>query len=75
VSGTNDVGDQCAIHGYEPIPASYYRLCGECWHCFVTAAELVEADWDVRRSLPGGEDAVRRQPDDVWVCPHCSHDF
>jgi hypothetical protein len=74
VSGTNDVGDECAIHGYEPIPPTYYTICGECWHCFVTAAELVTADLDVRRSIPG-VDAVPRQPDDIPCCPHCSHDF
>lgn len=69
-----DANAVCAIHGYEPIPPDCYRLCVECGHAFATAAELVLADLEVRRSL-GAADVVGRDSSEINVCPHCSHDF
>lgn len=71
VSGSDD----CAIHGYEPVPADYYRLCVECGHVYVTAAELVLLDQDVRRRLGGERDPSPRTVDEIEVCPLCIHDF
>ena len=46
----------------------YYCLCGECFHTYWTAEELVLADarWHEGRL---------RDPADILVCPCCAHDF
>lgn len=62
--------DQCAIHGHEPIPEKYFRICGECWHVFVTAEELVQA---YRDEMP---EPKRPTPlEEIYFCPYCTHDF
>lgn len=66
--------DLCYIHGYEPLPDKYYRMCGECFHCFVTEQELVQKDLDVRREA-FGPDAEVMQAEDIHTCPECTHDF
>jgi len=32
--------DNCYIHGYEPIPAYYHTICGECGHVYATPEAL-----------------------------------
>lgn len=62
----------CWWHGPEPIPPGAFRVCGECWHCFVTEADLRAADEELRRQIglqPTDPDAP------IWVCPLCTHDF
>lgn len=78
-TGERSPNDRCAIHGHEPIPANCYRVCGECWHAYATADELIEADYAVRLDLAeadGLADLVeRRDPDLIHICPLCTHDF
>jgi hypothetical protein len=63
--------DTCYIHGYEPIPETgYYRLCGECYHVFVTPEELVEA-----YVLNAPSPVVVPDVAEIHFCPHCTHDF
>lgn len=66
--------DECAIHGHEPIPKDYYRVCGECGHVFVTADELVSKDLAMHHAV-GLLDAQPRDPERIEVCPECTHDF
>lgn len=67
--------DHCEIHGYEPIPpnGNYHRICGECHHVFLTAEELVDKDAAMFRSVTG---KLRRdRPENIKICPECTHDF
>lgn len=74
--------DNCYVHGYEPVPSSYYKMCYECQHVFVTEQDLIDDDVQVRRNFnkvagPGdylfSEDPV--PVEEIFCCPHCSHDF
>lgn len=65
--------EHCAIHGYEPIPEEYYHICGECHHVFVTAEELVEKDAAMYRTVTGK--LRRSRPEDIDICPECTHSF
>lgn len=77
IPGT-DVNDYCAIHGYEPIPDVYYKVCYECHHCFVTAEELLECNNDIIKYV-AEKDGVTYQletdPENICICPVCAHDF
>lgn len=64
----------CAIHGHEPIPQVYYKICAECWHCYVTEDELIIRDQAVRLSI-GGDTGNPRPADQIAICPLCTHDF
>lgn len=63
----------CAIHGWEPVSERYYLICGECWHVFVTADELLTGHDQrlVEVGVPPGRDTA----DQITVCPLCTHDF
>lgn len=65
--------DWCySCHKPEPLPANFFRICGECMHCFVTEAELRAAMAATHRECglpPPAPDAP------LWVCPLCAHDF
>ena len=63
----------CFWHGEEPIPDGAYLVCGECWHCYVTPADLVAAVATVRAEL--GLPAWAGDADAVAFCPLCAHDF
>lgn len=56
-----------------------YRVCGECWHAYATADELIEADYAARRDIAAADGLAelveRRDPDLIHVCPLCTHDF
>lgn len=75
------IEEQCWHHGPEPIPDdNAYRVCGECGHCFVTEAELSQADYEVRHGsyVAGSTDnypTVHRSGDDIDICPLCTHGF
>lgn len=43
--------NECAIHGYEPIPLNAFRVCGECWHAYPTAQNLVDEHNKVLQDL------------------------
>jgi hypothetical protein len=47
-----------------------YRVCGECWHVYRTAADL-EAAW--MREAPEG--CPPRPADEIFFCQECIHDF
>lgn len=68
-----DPKDFCAIHGYEPMPRNPYRICGECFHAFATAEELVIQDQLARQhhGIPNNPE----KPENVTICPVCTHDF
>lgn len=67
--------DECSIHGYEPIPERFYRICHECRHCFVTEQELIKADFEIRRSIFGDLEIRATSGDKIHICPECTHDF
>jgi hypothetical protein len=85
-SGPNP-DDGCAIHGYEPLPETYFRVCGECGHCFTTAEELIDADRKLRDEIAAFEAAhpwpgieptpmvYHEDAEDITICPLCTHDF
>lgn len=60
----------CWFHGDEPIPDGAYLVCGECGHCYVTAADLIEAERRLYPDLPARTSAAQ-----MWSCPLCAHDF
>lgn len=64
--------DRCWFHGDEPIPRGCYRVCLECGHAFVTAADLLEAE---RKICVAMELKPADSAEDVAVCPLCTHDF
>ena len=65
--------DFCYIHGYEPMPPQYYRICGECWHVYVTPEELVQKDLYQRASVSLPVEPMKAE--DITICPECLHDF
>ncbi len=87
VAGSLD--EYCAVHGYEPIPPGAYRVCGECYHAYATADELVEAynaqtdrlkahyEAQGPPTNPGfaGDWTHVSHAEQVYFCPWCSHDF
>lgn len=67
--------DQCAIHGYEPVPPNYYMICNECWHCFESAEDLENLDVEVRRSIDPERWHATLPASEIRICPVCTHDF
>lgn len=74
-------GDWCAIHGHEPLPENYYKICGECLHCWPTREEFLA---DVQKNLAdmanvpvewGPMPPRAATDDDEHVCPLCTHNF
>lgn len=59
----------CWIHDVDEPEEGAFRVCGECFHVFMTAEELIQADskWY--------EDGRRNDPERIWSCPLCTHDF
>lgn len=57
----------------EPIPeAGAYLVCGECFHCFDTADDLMAA---VRKMAAEIGVQAPASADEVYFCPLCAHDF
>lgn len=75
---THDVDEECT-------PESY-TWCAECWHIFPTVADLLADHAALVERLnahpinpPPGFSApplvAKTDPDQIWSCPHCAHDF
>lgn len=90
VLGANLPKDQCAIHGYEPVPAGCFRICGECLHAYASEQELLDAHNDVLADMQARKrshkiplddlfEASATDPavsaDQVHCCPMCTHDW
>lgn len=81
-----ETGSWCEVHGrIEPGP--HYRVCFECGHGWPTPealladhaamverlnASLPEPPWDPAWYAPA---VAETDPERVYACPHCSHDF
>ncbi|WP_158881907.1 hypothetical protein [Amycolatopsis anabasis] len=66
------MNDECFFHGHEPLPENYYRVCGECGHVFATADELLRREREIANEVGFQPET---DPDRVYVCPLCAHDF
>lgn len=71
-----DAFEVCMIHDtYEPWltgPEASYRACGECLHVYQTAAELLH---EHNKAVEQFEATAVENPDDIAICPLCTHDF
>lgn len=56
----------CWLHHVDEHPDGAYRVCGECFHVFPTAANLEEALL---------ADGISKPAADIFACPECAHDF
>lgn len=59
----------------EPLPDEYYSVCGECGHVYVTAEELLEAENRLLFEMQVTKPPVVTDPEHVYTCPLCGHDF
>lgn len=60
----------CWIHHTdEPVTTGTYIVCGECFHAYQTVDELMAVEAD-----KFGDDA-QTDPERMWSCPYCIHDF
>jgi hypothetical protein len=70
IDGTNTY---CWAH--HEIEAARFDRCGECFHGWDTADQIIDEDFAVAAELWPGQ-AVRAQSvAEIWVCPACSHDL
>lgn len=60
---------------WEKVAERPFLICGECFHVFNTAEELVEDDRKARQEFMVPDVAKPRDPDQIFCCPHCVHDF
>jgi hypothetical protein len=51
-----------------------YVICPGCYHSYETAADLENADYDVR-SNAAGHAVDKREPEDIDRCPLCTTKF
>lgn len=71
----------CAIHGYEPLNGTEFKVCGECHHAFKTEADLLYEHNKLIAEIAVTEqnrDLLRNMTPDprrVYACPLCTHDF
>ncbi|MEV0616169.1 hypothetical protein AB0I81_22840 [Nonomuraea sp. NPDC050404] len=78
----------CHTHNVDEPEYDAYRVCGECSHVFPTAAALLADQAALVKRLnanpiadPRSPDAppvlmeAATDPDTIWSCPHCAHDF
>jgi len=61
--------DYCWIHHVVEKPG-YFR-CGECFHWFPDEGTLLD---DYNAGSPS-EEGKKTDPNEVFFCPHCAHDF
>jgi hypothetical protein len=67
--------DWCYAHyRCEPLRDGDYRICFECFHVFRTADELIAAHRAVLEQI-GSTLNPRTDPEAIFSCPECSHDF
>lgn len=66
----------CWTHNVDE-PSDGYLLCGECGHMFLTPEELIAADlnWREESLAYGRMDNTAKDPEKIYSCPHCTHDF
>lgn len=63
----------CFIHHEnEPVPDDVYLVCGECFHVYATAQDLINAYERVTEEMGSRQ---TRPADEIMSCPHCVHDF
>jgi hypothetical protein len=77
--------DWCSVHGYEPVPEKYFRICGECGHVYLSAEELLAADAAVVAAIAQSAGAAgdtipaelhaAQTVSQVHCCPLCTHDW
>lgn len=78
MSGLINIG--CYFHGHEPMPIDCFRICFECKHAW-SAEELLDAHNSILREIATADgwlsDLPRdvTDPDQVTICPLCTHDF
>lgn len=68
----------CYSHGEDEEQSPAYRICGECYHVFPTAADLVHdhnAEVQVMMAKWGGSLLVVADAGEIFSCPWCSHDW
>lgn len=61
----------CWFHCVEPIPEDVFIVCLECGHAFT--AEALLAGHNEHLAEFGGKPET--DPDKVFACPECIHDF
>lgn len=70
---------KCFFHGTEPITKDTFRVCGECWHAWTAEALLADhnaiLDEIDKEHGPGNAGAHLTDPEKVFACPLCIHDF
>jgi hypothetical protein len=79
--------DHCFFHNEdEPITETSYKVCGECFHVFQKAEELIKEYERVESEInkpglkiiefldPPAKDSVFKTLS-IHSCPFCSHDF
>ena len=64
----------CLTHNEDEPDAGAYRICGECRHVFYSPSELLEAHLRVDAEL-GFTHVPPPHPDNIYYCPHCTHNF
>ena len=67
----------CYFHGWEPDLPGDYRACLECAHIFRTEQELVDAHNAILEEMKkyGDVGPPATNAEEIWACPHCTHDF
>jgi len=75
-------GTFCFVHAaYEPDLPGDYRVCGECCHVYRTMWDLLLAELHFWRSgvMAGWVHPLEvppfGDPDRIFACPLCTHDF
>lgn len=77
--GSDDCDEShCYSHNEDEPQKPCYRACGECFHIFPTAADLVRdhnAEVQVMMARWGGQLLVAADAGEIHSCPHCAHSF
>ena len=65
----------CYIHEVDEVGEGAYRICGECFHVYRTAEDLVATERRWRTSAGISAPPRPIDPDEINSCPECAHDF
>jgi hypothetical protein len=71
-------GLHCFSHDEDEPGEPCYRLCGECFHVFPTAGDLVQdhnAEVQVMMARWGGNLLMAADVGEIFSCPWCAHDW
>ena len=73
----NANNDLCMEHYQHESAEGAHRVCGECFHVYGTAEELLtETNRTLSHYGPGmGPGRPITDPEQVYSCPLCAHDF